>query len=174
MRTSRRRRCARHGKRSASTPPPRRSCGALAPVHTFVSGILVTPFVAMLEELPPLTVSDAEIARVLTVPILELLRTEEERELHRDGRADVARVVVRGRGRGRVGSDGLDAPRAPGDRAEGGAVADADGMTPEDRELRLLLGEAKTIAVVGLSHGRIGRRSRWRSTSSSMGIASCR
>ena len=30
-------------------------------------------------------------------------------------------------------------------------MADADGMTPEDRELRLLLGEAKTIAVVGLS-----------------------
>jgi uncharacterized protein len=30
-------------------------------------------------------------------------------------------------------------------------VADADGMTPEDRELRILLGEARTIAVVGLS-----------------------
>src|SRR4249920_1256131 len=57
--------------------------GALPPVHTFVSGILVTPFVAVIDDLPPLTVSDAEIARVLTVPIVELLRTEEERELHR-------------------------------------------------------------------------------------------
>jgi hypothetical protein len=52
-------------------------------VHTFVSGILVTPFVGVIEELPPLTVSDAEISRVLTVPVLELVRTEEERELHR-------------------------------------------------------------------------------------------
>ena len=59
--------------------------GALPPVHTFVSGILVTPFVGVIAELPPLTVSDAEIARVLTAPIVELLRTEEERELHRAG-----------------------------------------------------------------------------------------
>jgi 8-oxo-dGTP pyrophosphatase MutT (NUDIX family) len=57
--------------------------GALAPVHTFVSGILVTPFVGAIRELPPLTVSDAEIARVLTVPIHDLVRAEERRELHR-------------------------------------------------------------------------------------------
>ena len=30
-------------------------------------------------------------------------------------------------------------------------MADGDGLTPEDRELRVLLGEAETIAVVGLS-----------------------
>ena len=57
--------------------------GALAPVHTFVSGILVIPFVGVIDELPPLTVSDAEIARVLTLSIHELDRAEEQRELRR-------------------------------------------------------------------------------------------
>jgi 8-oxo-dGTP pyrophosphatase MutT (NUDIX family) len=59
--------------------------GALSPVHTFVSGILVTPFVGTIDALPPLVVSDAEIARVFTVPIRELAGAEVERELHRDG-----------------------------------------------------------------------------------------
>lgn len=57
--------------------------GALAPIHTFVSGILVTPFVGTLGSLPALTLSDAEIARVLTLPIPELDRVEEQREIHR-------------------------------------------------------------------------------------------
>jgi 8-oxo-dGTP pyrophosphatase MutT (NUDIX family) len=61
-----------------------RLLGALSPVHTFVSGILVTPFVATIERLPPLQVSDAEIARVLTIPIPVLASAEEERELRRD------------------------------------------------------------------------------------------
>jgi 8-oxo-dGTP pyrophosphatase MutT (NUDIX family) len=62
-----------------------RLLGALSPVHTFVSGILVTPFVGVIGSLPALTVSDAEIARVLTVPIPVLVGAEEERELHREG-----------------------------------------------------------------------------------------
>jgi 8-oxo-dGTP pyrophosphatase MutT (NUDIX family) len=66
-------------------PVAYRLLGALSPVHTFVSGILVTPFVGLIGSLPELTVSDAEIARVLTVPIPVLVAAEEERELHRDG-----------------------------------------------------------------------------------------
>lgn len=58
--------------------------GALPPVHTFVSGILVTPFVGIVASLPPLSVSDVEIASVLTAPIRELLEIEEKRELHRE------------------------------------------------------------------------------------------
>jgi 8-oxo-dGTP pyrophosphatase MutT (NUDIX family) len=55
--------------------------GALPPIHTFVSGILVTPFVGVLSTLPSLTVSQAEIARVLEVPLRALDAAEEEREL---------------------------------------------------------------------------------------------
>ena len=66
-------------------PAAYRLLGALSPVHTFVSGILVTPFVGVIESLPTLEVSDAEIARVLTLPIRSLVEAEEERELQRDG-----------------------------------------------------------------------------------------
>ena len=40
--------------------------GALPPVHTTVSGILVVPFVGMLESLPAFVVSEQEIEEVLT------------------------------------------------------------------------------------------------------------
>jgi len=59
--------------------------GALPPIHTFVSGILVTPFIAAVRALPALHESRAEIARVLTVPTRTLATLEEERELHREG-----------------------------------------------------------------------------------------
>jgi 8-oxo-dGTP pyrophosphatase MutT (NUDIX family) len=61
--------------------------GALAPIHTFVSGILVTPFVAVLDATPPLRVSEAEISRVLEVPVRTLAAAEEERELREAGGA---------------------------------------------------------------------------------------
>ena len=61
--------------------------GALPPIHTFVSGILVTPFVGTIPALPTLTVSDAEIARVLEVPLGALAAAEEERELREEGGA---------------------------------------------------------------------------------------
>jgi 8-oxo-dGTP pyrophosphatase MutT (NUDIX family) len=66
-------------------PSAYRLLGALSPVHTFVSGILVTPFVGLIGSLPPLDVSDAEIARVLTVSISDLVAAESVCELHRDG-----------------------------------------------------------------------------------------
>jgi coenzyme A diphosphatase len=58
--------------------------GALPAVHTFVSGILVTPFVGAVRDLPPLRESAAEIARVLVVTIRTLASVERRRELRRD------------------------------------------------------------------------------------------
>ncbi len=61
--------------------------GALPPVHTTVSGILVVPFVGMLEVAPALTVSDGEIDEVLTVLVERLMEAETEVEWERpDGR----------------------------------------------------------------------------------------
>ena len=59
--------------------------GALPAIHTFVSGVLVTPFVAVIRALPALHESRAEIARVLTVPTATLAELEEQRDLHREG-----------------------------------------------------------------------------------------
>jgi 8-oxo-dGTP pyrophosphatase MutT (NUDIX family) len=64
--------------------PPAAVLGALPPIHTSVSGILVTPFVAVLPDLPPLVVSDAEIARVVRVPVRMLAAIEEERVLREE------------------------------------------------------------------------------------------
>jgi 8-oxo-dGTP pyrophosphatase MutT (NUDIX family) len=61
--------------------------GALSPIHTFVSGILVSPFVAVAPTMPALIVSAAEIARVLEVPIRTLGTTEEQRVLREEGGA---------------------------------------------------------------------------------------
>ena len=54
--------------------------GALPPVHTTVSGILVVPFVGVLGELPVFTPSDREIERVLVFPIARLATVEAEVE----------------------------------------------------------------------------------------------
>jgi 8-oxo-dGTP pyrophosphatase MutT (NUDIX family) len=59
--------------------------GALPPVHTHVSGILVTPFVGAVDGYPALTVSHGEIERVITVPVRVLADAEEVRELAREG-----------------------------------------------------------------------------------------
>ena len=59
--------------------------GALPAVHTTVSGILVVPFVGVLDVGPELTISDGEIAEVLTVPVARLDRVERPMELARPG-----------------------------------------------------------------------------------------
>lgn len=64
--------------------PVRAVLGALPPIHTYVSGILVTPFVVALPELPELTVSRAEISRVVRVPLRELAAIEEQRVLREE------------------------------------------------------------------------------------------
>ena len=50
--------------------------GAIPPVHTTVSGILVVPFVGMLDVLPVLTLGDGEFDEVLTFPVRRLLEVE--------------------------------------------------------------------------------------------------
>jgi 8-oxo-dGTP pyrophosphatase MutT (NUDIX family) len=61
--------------------------GALPAVHTFVSGILVAPFVATLHEVPLLFPVDGEIARVLNVPVAELMAAERQVRWVRPGGA---------------------------------------------------------------------------------------
>ena len=61
--------------------------GALPPIHTFVSAILVTPFVGTLATLPALQISHGEIAQVLTVPLRELAVAEEQRTMREAGGA---------------------------------------------------------------------------------------
>ncbi len=59
--------------------------GALPAVHTFVSGILVIPFVGMLAAPPAFTVSDEEIQEVLTFPVARLAAVERAVEIAREG-----------------------------------------------------------------------------------------
>jgi 8-oxo-dGTP pyrophosphatase MutT (NUDIX family) len=54
--------------------------GALPPVHTTVSGILVVPFVGALGELPLFTPSDREIEEVLVFSVARLAEVEAEVE----------------------------------------------------------------------------------------------
>lgn len=58
--------------------------GALPPVHTFVSGILVVPFVGMLASLPALVVSEGEIEEVLTFSLARLAEVERTVEVARE------------------------------------------------------------------------------------------
>ncbi|MEX0983591.1 MAG: CoA pyrophosphatase [Actinomycetota bacterium] len=58
--------------------------GALHPIHTYVSAILVTPFVGVVDALPELAPSEAEIARAFTVALSTLTEVEERRVLHVD------------------------------------------------------------------------------------------
>jgi 8-oxo-dGTP pyrophosphatase MutT (NUDIX family) len=62
-----------------------RLIGSLPPVHTYVSAILVVPFVGLLERAPALVPSEAEIQEVLTVPMSVLASVERPMELPREG-----------------------------------------------------------------------------------------
>jgi 8-oxo-dGTP pyrophosphatase MutT (NUDIX family) len=59
--------------------------GSLPPVHTFVSGILIAPFVGALRERPSLVPNEAEIDEVLEFRLSELDRAEAIVEFPRDG-----------------------------------------------------------------------------------------
>jgi 8-oxo-dGTP pyrophosphatase MutT (NUDIX family) len=59
--------------------------GALPPVNTTVSGILVVPFVGMVAHPPAFILSDAEIAKVLSFPVAALAEVEREVEYPREG-----------------------------------------------------------------------------------------
>ena len=58
--------------------------GALPPVHTTVSGILVVPFVGMLESMPAFVVSEEEIEEVLTFTVGRLAEVERPVEVARE------------------------------------------------------------------------------------------
>jgi 8-oxo-dGTP pyrophosphatase MutT (NUDIX family) len=57
--------------------------GALPPVHTFVSGILIVPFVGMLRPGPTFAPNVGEIAEVLQYPLARLSDAEREVEIPR-------------------------------------------------------------------------------------------
>jgi len=58
--------------------------GALPSLHTFVSSILIVPFVGILEPRPELRPNPGEIAEVLEYPISELVEAETTVEWRRD------------------------------------------------------------------------------------------
>jgi 8-oxo-dGTP pyrophosphatase MutT (NUDIX family) len=65
-----------------------RLVGALPSVHTYVSAILVIPFVGLLELPPDLFPAEAEIKEIVRVPVARLAEREEPMELPRaDGSA---------------------------------------------------------------------------------------
>ncbi len=65
-----------------------RLVGALPPVHTYVSAILVIPFVGLLKAPPDLFAAEAEIKEIIRVPLSVLAAVEEPMELPRvDGTA---------------------------------------------------------------------------------------
>lgn len=59
--------------------------GALSPVHTFVSGILIVPFVGTVLTHPALAADGGEIAEVLEFPVARLAEAERTVEWERDG-----------------------------------------------------------------------------------------
>ena len=60
-----------------------RLAGSLPPVHTYVSSILVVPFVGLLERAPALVPSETEIRRIVDVPVATLAAAERPMELSR-------------------------------------------------------------------------------------------
>ncbi|MGH2681590.1 MAG: NUDIX hydrolase [Actinomycetota bacterium] len=60
-----------------------RLVGALPPVHTYVSAILVVPFVGLLSVPPDLFAAEAEIKEIVRVPLSRLAADEEPMELPR-------------------------------------------------------------------------------------------
>lgn len=59
--------------------------GSLPPVHTFVSAILMVPFVAGVDTAPDFVVNRGEIDRILLFPLADLARAEESVEYPREG-----------------------------------------------------------------------------------------
>jgi 8-oxo-dGTP pyrophosphatase MutT (NUDIX family) len=70
--------------------------GALPPVHTRVSGILVVPFVGLLGRDPQFTPNAAEIAEVLEYPVAHLFEAGKETALEWEGQTFQAWVYEMG------------------------------------------------------------------------------
>jgi 8-oxo-dGTP pyrophosphatase MutT (NUDIX family) len=58
--------------------------GSLPPVHTYVSAILVVPFVGLLDREPELFPAEAEIQEILRVPLADLAAVEGPMRLPRE------------------------------------------------------------------------------------------
>ena len=67
-------------------------------MHTFVSGILVVPFVGTLDRAPAFTLNEGEIDEVLVFGIERLASAERTVSYDRPDGRDLARVRVRARG----------------------------------------------------------------------------
>lgn len=70
--------------------------GALPPVHTVVSGVLVVPFVGLLREEPSFAPNASEIAEVLEFSLPALAAAGQERELEGEGRRFMSYVFDMG------------------------------------------------------------------------------
>jgi 8-oxo-dGTP pyrophosphatase MutT (NUDIX family) len=70
--------------------------GALPPVHTFVSRILIVPFVGVLRDGPSFRPNPGEIAEVLTYPLDDLIAAERQVEWRQDGAVYVGRAYDMG------------------------------------------------------------------------------
>jgi 8-oxo-dGTP pyrophosphatase MutT (NUDIX family) len=66
-------------------PAAARIVGSLPPVHTYVSAILVVPFVGLLEREPALVPAEAEIQEILRAPVSLLDSVERPMALPRAG-----------------------------------------------------------------------------------------
>jgi 8-oxo-dGTP pyrophosphatase MutT (NUDIX family) len=66
-------------------PAAARIVGSLPPVHTYVSAILVVPFVGLLEREPALVPAEAEIQEILRAPVSLLDSVERSMSLPRTG-----------------------------------------------------------------------------------------
>jgi 8-oxo-dGTP pyrophosphatase MutT (NUDIX family) len=66
-------------------PAAARIVGSLPPVHTYVSAILVVPFVGLLEREPALVPAEAEIQQILRAPVSLLDSVERTMVLPRTG-----------------------------------------------------------------------------------------
>jgi len=60
--------------------------GVLEPLPTFVTGILIVPFVGLLLERPAFVPNPGEIAEIIEVPLARLDAVEAQMEWNRDGR----------------------------------------------------------------------------------------
>jgi 8-oxo-dGTP pyrophosphatase MutT (NUDIX family) len=94
--------------------------GTLPPISTFVSGILIVPFVGLLRSRPVFVPNPAEIAAVLEFPMAGLMDAEREVEWTRDGSTwrgyayELDGHTVWG-ATGRIVHEFLEAVREPGD-----------------------------------------------------------
>ena len=126
--------------------------GALEPVHTFVSAILIVPFVGVVSAAPVFTPSEAEIAEVLSYPLDELMAAETTVEWPRDGLVYRGFAYPMSDGNTIWGATATIVNEADGDRAG----ADRERRRRAVRPIRPgapseILGDSRTIAVVGLS-----------------------